>query len=122
MRWGRGWQSLQGEAGAVTTDTARVPRMFRNNTYQLSREGRREHPVPGGTQVQIKSELTTSTPFPAVEGSPRRPCTVERPLPTVSQLSASHSRPHPHQSGGDPAWEGGSEELAIRSWIIYEAR
>ena len=29
MRCGRGWQSLQGEAGAVTTDTARVPRIFR---------------------------------------------------------------------------------------------
>ena len=71
MRCGRGWQSLQGEAGAVTTDT--VPRMFRNNTYQLLREGGREggweRPVPRELKCRSNLSCGQAYPFPGVEGS-----------------------------------------------------
>ena len=75
--------------------------------------------MPGGTQVQVESELTTSTPLPW-SGALRWPRAVERPHPTLAQDLVSHSRPHPHQSGADLGCQPGRE--AQRSWIIYEAR
>lgn len=94
LRPRRDWKLLQAEVGAVAAGTAESQGMFRNGTYQLSRE---ERLVPG--EIQVQESKSQASKQPGVEGND---CQRPRGAPhriCSPGLSFSSGSPTSHHSG-----------------------